>query len=64
MRKILLCLLVVQAITLIWLRQRVIKAELCNKAFVLYFRHNLGINVNLDRLAEDAKRWVNDPRYQ
>lgn len=46
---------------LVW---RVHRAEICNKAFVLWFHHNLGMNINLDKLYEDAVKWVNDPKYQ
>ena len=40
------------------------KATVCNKVFVAWFKHNLGINVNLDKLYEDGKKWVDDSRYQ
>lgn len=40
------------------------KAEICNKAFVLWFKHNQGVNINLDLLYKDAVKWVNDPQYQ
>lgn len=43
---------------------RLHRAEICNKAFVLWFHHNLNININLDKLYEDAVKWVNDPQYQ
>lgn len=49
---------------MIYFYARAVKAETCNKAFVLWFHHNLGINVNLDYLYQDAKKWVNDPLYQ
>lgn len=48
----------------LYLLVRVKKAETCNKAFVLWFKHNLGIHINLDKLYEDAVKWVNDPQYQ
>lgn len=40
------------------------KAEVCNKVFTTYFKCNLGIHIDLDRLYEDGKKWVNDPQYQ
>lgn len=40
------------------------KAQVCNKVFVTYFKCNLGIHINLDKLYEDGVKWVDDPQYQ
>jgi hypothetical protein len=40
------------------------KAEICNKAFVLWFHHNQGVDIDLNYFYQDAVKWVNDPQYQ
>ena len=38
------------------------KARVCNKVFVKYLSL-YGINVDLNKMYEDGKTWVDDPRY-
>lgn len=47
-----------------YLGLRLYRAEICNKAFVLWFHHNQGVDINLDIFFQDAVKWVNDPQYQ
>lgn len=60
---ILLKLVVTQTLLLLALGYRIRKAETCNVVFVRYLREARGINVSLDRIYEDGKKWVSDPRY-
>lgn len=45
-----------------WLLYEYNKARVCNKVFVKYFSL-YDINVDLDKLYEDGKTWVDDPKY-
>lgn len=60
---ILLGLVVTQTAFLLALAARVEKAETCNVVMKRYLEWNYGIKVNLDRLYEDGKKWVRNPRY-
>ena len=60
---ILVGLVVGQTLMILQLRFRVIKAETCNVVFTRYLRDNHGINVNLDLIYRDGRKWVSDPRY-
>ena len=39
------------------------KANTCNRAFRLWFYYHKGVNINMDKFYEDAKKWVYDPQY-
>lgn len=61
---ILLTMTICWGSALVILSKRLHKAEVCNKVFVLYFKHNFGMNLNLDKIYEDGVKWVDDPQYQ
>lgn len=46
------------------LERQLHKAQVCNKVFVLYLKHNYGMHINLDRIYEDGVKWVDEPEYQ
>lgn len=56
-------LVTVQTLMIFQLCYRTYKAEVCNVVFVRYLRDVRGINVNMDRIYEDGRKWISDPRY-
>lgn len=60
---ILVGLVTAQTLMILQLRLRVIKAETCNVVFVRYLREVYGLNIHLDNLYRDGRKWVSDPRY-
>lgn len=60
---ILMGLVTIQTLAILQLRFRLIKAETCNVVMVRYLREVRGININLDLLYRDGKKWIQNPRY-
>jgi hypothetical protein len=56
-------IVIILGVGLLYTMSELKKANTCNKAMRLWFYYHKGININMDKLYEDAKKWVNDPQY-
>lgn len=60
---VLLGLVAGQTLLIIQLAARTEKAETCNVVFKRYLANVHGINVDLNLIYQDGKKWVNEDRY-